>query len=128
MKSALLLLLFVLSPSIYAVDYDAIQLYTQDELNKLIYANQHLQRVKADDCQLVKDIEARALKAVLQDYGSPVDYEQADQVLFQQIIADKKIKAQATTLLAKLADRMLGIYCHTSAQRWGLKTAVNDQP
>lgn len=42
--------------------YDVIQIYTQDELNALIHKNQHLQRVKADDCQLVEDIEAHALK------------------------------------------------------------------
>lgn len=38
----------------------AIQIYTQDELLSLIKKNQHLQRVKADDCQLLQDIEARA--------------------------------------------------------------------
>ncbi|MBQ4875974.1 sel1 repeat family protein [Pseudoalteromonas luteoviolacea] len=39
---------------------EAVPLYTQDELITLINNNQHLQRVKADDCQLVQDIEARA--------------------------------------------------------------------
>jgi len=38
----------------------AIQIYSQDELLTLIKKNQHLQRVKADDCQLLQDIEARA--------------------------------------------------------------------
>lgn len=38
----------------------AIELYSQDELIKLINQNLHLQRVKRDRCQLVKDIEARA--------------------------------------------------------------------
>ncbi|WP_153069759.1 SEL1-like repeat protein [Psychromonas sp. psych-6C06] len=42
--------------------YDVIQIYSQDELNALIYENKHLQRVKKDDCQLVEDIEAHALK------------------------------------------------------------------
>lgn len=42
--------------------YEVIQLYTQDELNALIHKNQHLQRVKEDECQLVEDIEAHALK------------------------------------------------------------------
>lgn len=37
-----------------------MELYTQDGLLKLIRSNQHLQQVKADDCQLVRDIEARA--------------------------------------------------------------------
>lgn len=43
-------------------DYRVIQIYSQDELNTLIKNNKHLQRVKADDCQLIQDIEAHALK------------------------------------------------------------------
>lgn len=46
----------------YDDEYRVIQKYTQDELNSLIKKNAHLQRVKADDCQLVQDIEAHALK------------------------------------------------------------------
>ncbi|WP_229805062.1 tetratricopeptide repeat protein [Alteromonas halophila] len=38
----------------------AVQLYTQDELIRLINANEHLDRVVMDRCQLVQDIEARA--------------------------------------------------------------------
>lgn len=38
----------------------AVQIYTQNQLLDLIKSNTHLQRVKADDCQLVQDIEARA--------------------------------------------------------------------
>ena len=186
----LLIILFIFSQSGSAVDYEAVQLYSQDELNKLIEKNQHLQRVRADDCQLVEDIEAHALKVkeptyrylwgdmlawgvcverdaklgmyyihlaakqgllaaieqlgryyekgilvqadkkraivyyreaalqgflnaqlsyvrlLLDDYGSPYDFEDAYRVLFQQIIADKKVKAQATSLLARLATRM----------------------
>lgn len=41
-------------------DLEVVQLYTQDELLTLIRQNAHLKRVKADDCQLVEDIEARA--------------------------------------------------------------------
>jgi TPR repeat protein len=48
--------------NVIAEEYEVIQVYTQDELNLLISKNQHLQRVKADDCQLVQDIEAHALK------------------------------------------------------------------
>lgn len=65
MKQALfLLLLFTFSQSASASysSYEVIQLYSQDELNKLINKNRHLQRVKADDCQLVDDIKAHALK------------------------------------------------------------------
>ena len=46
----------------YNGSYDVIQLYTQDELNALIDKNQHLQRVIKDECQLVEDIQAHALK------------------------------------------------------------------
>jgi len=65
MKQALLLLLlftFSQSASASYANYEVIQLYSQDELNKLINKNQHLQRVRADDCQLVEDIKAHALK------------------------------------------------------------------
>ena len=41
-------------------DLEAIQVYTQDELIRLINSNQHLSRIKADRCQIVEDIEARA--------------------------------------------------------------------
>lgn len=193
MRQALFLLLlytFAQSASANYSDFAVIQLYSQDELNKLINKNQHLQRVKADDCQLVKDIEAHALKVkepsytflwgdmlawgvcvernaklgmyyielsakqgllaaieqlgryyekgilvqenkeraivyyreaalqgflnaqlnyvrlLIDGYGSPYDYEDAYRVLFVNVIADKKIKQQATTLLAKLAQKM----------------------
>ncbi len=55
-----LLVLPLLSLQLNAQELQAVELYTQDELLKLIRVNQHLQRVKADDCQLVRDIEARA--------------------------------------------------------------------
>tara|TARA_R110001583_G_scaffold69129_4_gene196200 strand:+ start:4738 stop:5373 length:636 start_codon:yes stop_codon:yes gene_type:complete len=48
--------------STYYGDYEVIQLYTQDELTALINKNQHLQRIKKDECQLVEDIKAHALK------------------------------------------------------------------
>lgn len=41
-------------------EIQAIQLYSQSELIRLINQNTHLQRVKLDRCQLVEDIEARA--------------------------------------------------------------------
>lgn len=44
----------------WAQELQAIQIYSQDELIKLIDQNQHLQRVVSDRCQLVQDIEARA--------------------------------------------------------------------
>ena len=71
MNKVLILLIFALSCSAtlnansYDGGYDSyevIQIYSQDELNALIDKNQHLQRVKTDECQLVEDIEAHALK------------------------------------------------------------------
>lgn len=66
-KSIILLLAgisfcFSSSANVYTPPYEVIQLYTQDELNVLIANNQHLQRVKKDDCQLVEDIQAHAIK------------------------------------------------------------------
>ncbi|WP_442863968.1 tetratricopeptide repeat protein [Alteromonas sp. ASW11-130] len=43
-----------------AQEIKAVQLYTQDELLKMIAENSHLTRVVEDRCQLVQDIEARA--------------------------------------------------------------------
>jgi len=43
-----------------AQELEAVQLYSQDELIKMINQNAHLERVVADRCQLVQDIEARA--------------------------------------------------------------------
>ncbi|KKO48636.1 flagellar protein MotX [Arsukibacterium sp. MJ3] len=43
-----------------AQQVDVVQLYSQDQLLELIKTNSHLAKVKADDCQLVEDIEARA--------------------------------------------------------------------
>lgn len=50
----------LLSASLRAQQLEAVQLYSQDELIKLINQNAHLQRVVSDRCQLVQDIEARA--------------------------------------------------------------------
>ncbi len=44
----------------YSQQLEAVQIYSQDELIKLINDNKHLERVVADRCQLVQDIEARA--------------------------------------------------------------------
>jgi sodium-type polar flagellar protein MotX len=54
------LLTFLLLIPAQAQELEAVQLYSQDELLALIQTNSHLKRVRADDCQLVNDIEARA--------------------------------------------------------------------
>ncbi|WP_159657008.1 flagellar protein MotX [Vibrio atypicus] len=47
---------------------EPIPIYTEAELIKLINNNQHLERVKADNCQLVEDIVARATRISLPSY------------------------------------------------------------
>ncbi len=46
----------------------AVQIYSQDELLDLIKKNEHLERVKADRCQLTRDIEDRAVKLKIPAY------------------------------------------------------------
>ncbi len=42
-----------------------VPIYTEAELITLIERNKHLQRVRADNCQLVEDIVARATRISL---------------------------------------------------------------
>lgn len=63
MKLPILLLMSQLFiSSAYALDNvgDAVPIYSDDELIQLFEENQHLKKVKTDDCQLVQDIKARA--------------------------------------------------------------------
>lgn len=46
----------------------AVQVYTDNQLLELIKENKHLGQVVIDDCQLVQDIEARAIKAKYPSY------------------------------------------------------------
>lgn len=65
-------LLMVLSSSVALASVadvgEPVLIYTEAELIKLIENNQHLQRVKADKCQLVEDIVARATRINLPVY------------------------------------------------------------
>ncbi|MCG3865918.1 MULTISPECIES: tetratricopeptide repeat protein [unclassified Photobacterium] len=58
----LLLTSQLLISSAYALDSvgDAVPIYSDDELIQLFETNQHLKKIKADECQLVQDIKARA--------------------------------------------------------------------
>ena len=47
---------------------EPVPIYTEAELINLIEKNQHLERVKADKCQLVEDIVARATRISLPSY------------------------------------------------------------
>lgn len=71
MKPFYLSKIFVLFCSLYSLcgwtfegetidEIRAVQLYDQDALIEMINANTHLDKVVADRCQLVQDIEARA--------------------------------------------------------------------
>ncbi|MGI2169659.1 tetratricopeptide repeat protein [Shewanella sp. MF05960] len=54
-----LVLFSLISVNVFALD-EAVDIYSDQQLISLIQSNQYLQRVKADDCQLVQDVEARA--------------------------------------------------------------------
>lgn len=61
LRSLLLTVLILLGmPAYSAEEVKAVQLYSQDELIRMIERNEHLDRVVMDRCQLVQDIEARA--------------------------------------------------------------------
>ena len=63
----ILLLVFILSPA-SAKNLKAVQIYTDNQLLELIKENKHLSQVVLDDCQLVQDIEARAIKSQFPSY------------------------------------------------------------
>ena len=53
--------LTVATPS-FADIGQALPVYTESQLFALFSTNSQLQKVKADDCQLLQDIEARAIR------------------------------------------------------------------
>jgi len=55
-------------PLAYGENLTAVQIYTDDQLLNLIKENKHLSQVVLDECQLVQDIEARALKSKMPSY------------------------------------------------------------
>lgn len=62
----LLCLFFVFNLS--ANELRVVQIYTDNELLDLIKENKHLGRVVLDECQLVQDIEARAVTSRMPSY------------------------------------------------------------
>lgn len=67
--ASLLLMLTTTASGASATDIGApVPIYTEAELIKLIEQNKHLQRVRADNCQLVEDIVARATRISLPAY------------------------------------------------------------
>ncbi|QOL26729.1 sel1 repeat family protein [Thalassotalea sp. LPB0316] len=63
-----LISMFLLAFSSFAQNMQAVQIYTDDMLLDLIKENKHLSQVVLDECQLVQDIEARAVKAEKPSY------------------------------------------------------------
>ncbi|MGR5238485.1 flagellar protein MotX [Vibrio alfacsensis] len=67
--ASLLLMLSATSVKANVADVGApVPIYTEAELITLIEQNKHLERVRADNCQLVEDIVARATRINLPSY------------------------------------------------------------
>ncbi len=62
------MLCLALPASAFQRNLQAVQIYTDNQLLDLIKENKHLSQVVLDECQLVQDIEARALKAKMPAY------------------------------------------------------------
>jgi TPR repeat protein len=54
--------------TVSAAELTAVQIYSDNVLLDLIKENKHLSQVVIDDCQLVQDIEARAVKSQMPSY------------------------------------------------------------
>lgn len=66
--SLFVLFFLFITPARAAASFEAVQIYTDNQLLDLIKENKHLSQVVLDDCQLVQDIEARATKAQMPSY------------------------------------------------------------
>ncbi|MGC9423458.1 MULTISPECIES: flagellar protein MotX [unclassified Vibrio] len=84
---------------------EPVPIYSEAELIKLIEQNKHLTRVKADHCQLVEDIVARATRISLPAY----------EFLYGDMLAWGVCVEQ---------DVELGLYYMESAAHQGLPTAL----
>ena len=103
--SLLTLSLFNINNGLAEESPAAVPLYTESELIALINENTHLARVKADNCQLVQDIEARANKMALPSY----------QFLYGDMLAYKVCVER---------DVALGVYYMKKAAEQGLAAAL----
>jgi TPR repeat protein len=68
MRLTLFLMYLCFLPLAYGQNLTAVQIYSDDQLLNLIKVNKHLSQVVLDDCQLVQDIEARAIKSEMPSY------------------------------------------------------------
>ncbi|MGP8309024.1 flagellar protein MotX [Vibrio sp. YIC-376] len=104
--ASLLLMLTTTASGASAADVGApVPIYTEAELIKLIEQNKHLQRVRADNCQLVEDIVARATRISLPAY----------EFLYGDMLAWGVCVEQ---------DVELGLYYMENAARQGLPAAL----
>lgn len=103
MAAAACLAISLFSALTSAQELEAVQVYSQDELIRLINNNQHLMRVVEDRCQLVQDIEARAeimrvpayqfLWGDMQAWGVCVDKNAVQGVNYIRLAADQGLPA-----------------------------------
>jgi len=68
MRILVLLCFMAIFPHAFGQNMQAVQIYSDDLLLDLIKENKHLSQVVLDDCQLVQDIEARAIKSKRPSY------------------------------------------------------------
>ncbi|WP_350226570.1 tetratricopeptide repeat protein [Thalassotalea piscium] len=57
-----------MSTNVSAQQLEAVQIYSDNQLLDLIKENKHLSQVVIDECQLVDDIKARAIKSEMPSY------------------------------------------------------------
>lgn len=67
-SACLLLLTWGMNTQVKAQQLEAVQIYSDNQLLELIRENKHLSRVVLDECQLVDDIQARAIKSEIPSY------------------------------------------------------------
>jgi TPR repeat protein len=68
MRIFLFIVFMFFLPLVQGQTLTAVQIYTDNQLLNLIKENKHLSQVVIDECQLVQDIEARAIKAKMPSY------------------------------------------------------------
>lgn len=68
MRTLLFFIFMGFLPLVYGQSLTAVQIYTDDQLLDLIKENKHLSQIVLDECQLVQDIEARAIKSKMPSY------------------------------------------------------------
>lgn len=68
MRVVFLLIFTCFIPLAKGQNLAAVQIYSDNQLLSLIKENKHLSQVVLDECQLVQDIEARALKSKMPSY------------------------------------------------------------